>query len=109
MDILKSGRIKLGRALAVTAMLSMAACSTLGQGGPSSSAISKADGVLVGHSQIKVIDVTDAVARRVMQAQRLPLLSEAIGDAAPTDTVIGRGDLLQVTIWEAPPALTSIA
>lgn len=105
MDIRKSGRIKLGRALAVTAMLSMAACSTLGQGGPSSSAIIKADGVLVGNSQIKVIDVTDAVARRVMQAQRLPLLSEAIGDAAPTDTVIGRGDLLQVTIWEAPPAV----
>jgi polysaccharide biosynthesis/export protein len=105
MDIFKSGRIKLGRAIAVTAMLSMAACSTLGQGGPSSSAIRKADGVVVGNSQIKVIDVTDAVARRVMQAQRLPLLSEAIGDAAPTDTVIGRGDLLQVTIWEAPPAV----
>lgn len=105
MDILRSGPAGLGRAIALTGMLCLAACSTLGQGGPTSAAISKANGVSVGNAQIKVVDVTDAVARRVMQAQRLPLLSEAIGDAAPTDTVIGRGDVLQVTVWEAPPAV----
>jgi polysaccharide biosynthesis/export protein len=89
----------------MTLLLALAACSTMGSGGPTSSAISRADGVVLGNAQIRVIDVTDAVARRVMNAQRMPSLSQTIGDAAPTDSVIGRGDLLQVTVWEAPPAV----
>lgn len=104
-DVLKAGGARFGRAAAFAMLASLAACSTMGSGGPTSSSISKADGVVLGNAQIRVIDVTDAVARRVLNAQRMPLLSEAIGDAAPTDSVIGRGDLLQVTIWEAPPAV----
>ena len=105
MDALKLGGARFGRAAAFAILASLAACSTMGSGGPTSASIGKADGVVLGNAQIRVIDVTDAVARRVSSAQRMPLLSEAIGDAAPTDSVIGRGDLLSVTIWEAPPAV----
>ena len=104
-DLSKIGRARLGPAVAISMLSALAACSTMGSGGPTSSAISRADGVVLGNAQIRVVDVTDAVARRVMNAQRLPSLSETIGDAAPTDSVIGRGDLLQVTVWEAPPAV----
>ena len=104
-DILRVGRAGIGRAATVMLLAALAACSTMGSGGPTSSAINRADGVVLGNAHIRVIDINDAVARRVMSAQRMPLLSETIGDAAPTDSVIGRGDLLQVTIWEAPPAV----
>lgn len=96
---------KLGRVTGLVALLVLSACSTMGSGGPTSTAISKANGVMVGNAAIKVIDVTDAVARRVTSAQHMPLLSQTIGDAAPTNSVIGRGDLIQVNIWEAPPAV----
>jgi polysaccharide biosynthesis/export protein len=104
-DALKLGGAGFCRAAAIAILASLAACSTMGSGGPTSASIGKADGVVLGNAQIRVIDVTDAVARRVSNAQRMPLLSEVIGDAAPTDSVIGRGDLLSVTIWEAPPAV----
>jgi polysaccharide export outer membrane protein len=51
------------------------------------------------------VNLTDQAARQVANAYQLPPLSEAIGDAPPTGTVIGPGDVLQVTIWEAPPAV----
>lgn len=104
-DLFKRGLSGLHCAVLITVMSTMAGCSTMGSGGPSASSVSRSDGVFVGNAPIKVVEVTDGVARQVMSAQRLPLLSEAIGNAAPTDSVIGNGDLLQVTIWEAPPAV----
>jgi polysaccharide export outer membrane protein len=61
--------------------------------------------VLVANAPVKLIEVTDFVATRVDAAHQPRLLSRTLGNAAPTPTVIGPGDLLQVTIWEAPPAL----
>ncbi len=85
--------------------LSLAACSSLGASGPTSAAINASNGVVVANSQIRVIDVTDAVAMRIRSAHRPPSFAETLGDAPPTGSVIGRGDLLAVTIWEAPPAV----
>jgi polysaccharide export outer membrane protein len=97
----------LGRLSGCLLLGSLASCSTLapGSAGPTAAAINKADGVVVGSAPIKVVDVTDPLARRVAAAHEEPPLSLAIGDAPPTATVIGRGDLLQVTVWEAPPAV----
>jgi polysaccharide export outer membrane protein len=86
-------------------MLALAACSSLGSSGPSSSSVNSANGVLVANSPIRVIDINDLVALRVARSTHVVPLSVALGDAAPTNSVIGRGDLLSVTIWEAPPAL----
>ena len=88
-------------------LILVASCSTLapGSGGPTSAAINRAEGVMVANAPIKVVEVTDTLARRVMAAHKEPPLSLALGDAAPTETVIGAGDLLQVTIMEAPPAV----
>lgn len=55
-------------------------------------------------SRIRVVDVTDAVARRAI-ASRVPhLFSEVFGNAAPSANVIGAGDVVETSIWEAPPA-----
>jgi len=55
-------------------------------------------------SPIQIVDVTDAVARRVLASQRQSLFSETLGlPGAPVYTV-GPGDVLGVSVWEAPPA-----
>lgn len=93
------------KSLLCLAFLPLAACSSMSASGPSSASISKAGGVVVSGSQIQIVDVTDAVARRIKAAHRMPTFAGALGDAPPTDSVIGRGDLLVVTVWEAPPAV----
>jgi polysaccharide export outer membrane protein len=94
------------RRLMVCALLASAtACSSLGSGGPSAKVVRDAAGAPLGAADIKVVDVTDAVARQVLSKRRAMLFSNTIGDAAPVGTVVGRGDVLEVTIWEAPPAV----
>ncbi|MDF0490977.1 polysaccharide export protein [Sphingomonas sp. H39-1-10] len=51
-----------------------------------------------------MIDVTDAVARNVLASRNQRLFSEELGDGEPIGSVIGRGDVLDIAIWEAPPA-----
>ena len=52
---------------------------------------------------IQVIDLSDAVARKVMASQRRTLFSETLGNSVVTGKV-GAGDVVEISIWEAPPA-----
>ncbi len=52
---------------------------------------------------IQVIDVSDAVARKVLASQQRSLFSETFGNTVVTGKV-GAGDVLEIVIWEAPPA-----
>ncbi|WP_374419735.1 polysaccharide biosynthesis/export family protein [Novosphingobium arvoryzae] len=54
--------------------------------------------------RIKLVELTEPVARRVMAGQQRASLAEALGDAPLRGTVVGPGDILDVAIWEAPPA-----
>ena len=56
-------------------------------------------------AQIKVIDVNDAVTRQLLAGYRSAGFAETLGDAPLPWTIIGRGDVLDVSIWEAPPAV----
>lgn len=89
--------------LACALPLSLAACSSLGSSGPSTKTINSAPKKPLANADIHVIDVTDAVGRRVITATRPQLFSTAFGDALPRGTIIGRGDILSINIWEAPP------
>ncbi len=53
---------------------------------------------------IQVVEVTDKVARRVFASQKRNLFSETLGNKAPVGYTVGRGDTIEVSIWEAPPA-----
>jgi len=55
-------------------------------------------------SAIPVIDATGAVAQRLQAAQERSLFSETLGDVAPLGHIVGPGDVLEVSVWEAPPA-----
>ncbi len=56
-------------------------------------------------ARIQIIDVDEAVANQLFLQRKTKLFSDAIvtKQAARTEAV-GSGDVLEVTIWEAPPA-----
>jgi polysaccharide export outer membrane protein len=92
------------KALALALIVSLGACNTLGSSGPSSRAISGSSNRTVSDANIKIIEVTDQVTRRVMAASAANSFAQVFGDVPPGSSIVGTGDVLAVTIWEAPPA-----
>lgn len=85
--------------------LCLTGCAMLGASGPTATHVAGVARPAV-HSapKIAVVDLTDAVARRAMASGKLSGLRELLGDAPPMGSQIGRGDVIDVAIWEAPPA-----
>lgn len=96
--------------IAIGAAWTLAGCSTypvwLPSAGPSGEQVTNVANSQVVQSgpAIRVIEVTDAVARRVVASQSLKLFSETLGGVVPTGFLVGAGDVLEVSVWEAPPA-----
>lgn len=82
----------------------LSGCAIAPASGPSTRSINRAattpSGVEAG---IKVVDVTDAVTRDIIASSRQALFSADFGDGRPIGATIGRGDVLDIAIWEAPP------
>jgi len=91
--------------LALLMPLSLCACASLGRSGPTAEAVKSAGKETYTNAQIQVVEVTDQVARQALAANRASLFSQTLGDAPPAGTIIGRGDVLAISIWEAPPAV----
>lgn len=79
--------------------------------GPSKSEVQEGGGVQlvsIGAKDqpgaVQLVDVNDAVVKQLRGQQQQQLFSQALGDAAPKPLVVGVGDSLEVSIWEAPPA-----
>lgn len=53
---------------------------------------------------IQVVDVDDQVARRVLATRKQNLFSELFARPGQSGYMVGPGDVLEVSIWEAPPA-----
>ena len=83
--------------------LLMAGCSQLPTSGPSSRQI-EAGTAGPGAAAIQIVEVDDAVTRRLLAQRTQRLFSETLGQAAGPYTGIGPGDVLEISIWEAPPA-----
>jgi len=96
---------KLRRSIAAALMLALGACSSLGSNGPTAGEVLKAADQPIANSNIQIVDVTYPVASQVRAVHQAELFSQAIGDAPITETIIGPGDVLDVSIWEAPPAV----
>jgi polysaccharide export outer membrane protein len=98
------------RALAVLALtLVLGGCGvlsrTLPSSGPSLNEVRETERLAPAGEFVSVVDIDAAVARKVLATQPRALFSQSFGGAAPTaDFRIGSGDVLEVSIWEAPPA-----
>ncbi len=54
--------------------------------------------------RVQIVEVTDAVARRLLEFRKQRLFSETLGSAPVAAPPIGPGDVIEVSVWEAPPA-----
>lgn len=100
-----SGKMRLVALLATTGSLALGACATPASG-PSASQISKAGSLGSDAMQrITIVDITDATVQRVSALQTRISFRERLGDVAPYNTLVGSGDTLDISVWEAPPAV----
>jgi len=90
---------------ATLAAMTLSGCMSVGASGPSAKRIMAHSQQTIDASGIKTIEVTDTVARRVADASRSPLFSDALGEGLAEATVIGPGDVVDISIIEAPPAV----
>ncbi|MBX3670091.1 MAG: polysaccharide export protein [Rhodocyclaceae bacterium] len=94
--------------LELTLLLSLTACATMPDWIPASGASrqqvqEKRDtGRIDG---IQLVNVTDAVARRLADGKKLGQFADVFPNAASNSYRIGPGDIIEVTIWETPPAM----
>ena len=52
-----------------------------------------------------LVEVTEAAARQLLAGQRRLMFSEVMANDTALSYVVGKGDVLEISIWEAPPAL----
>ena len=91
--------------LCLMAMLVMlSGCSQFGRSGPYTGTVVRAGGTPAPAAPITVVDLTSATAAHLFQASQAQTFVEALGDIAPVGTVIGKGDTIDIAVWEAPPA-----
>lgn len=54
---------------------------------------------------IQVVDIDGAVAHKLAARRKQSLFSESFGDSVQAGYVIGSGDVIELSVWEAPPAM----
>lgn len=82
----------------------LAGCSTIPTSGPARSQITEAN-VNPSAAGIQIVDVTDDVARHLFAERRNSDFASTFGENAAFQQQLGVGDTVEVTIWEAPPAI----
>ena len=94
----------MGLGLSLLSLLATtSACSSTARSGPSSQAVARSSNnpSLKG---ITVIDLDRSTIARLAKINASATFAEALGNASPVGTIVQPGDVLEVSIWEAPPA-----
>jgi len=55
-------------------------------------------------ANIQVVDVDDQIVRQLLAQRVQKMFSETLGDSSERSQILGYGDVLEVSVWEAPPA-----
>ena len=58
-----------------------------------------------GIKGIQLVEVSDAVTRKLLASRKQNLFSESFAPTPQSGYVIGAGDVIEVSLWEAPPAM----
>ena len=88
-------------------ILALAGCGDIPTSGPSRAAIIDTNN---NNSQsavdrgIQIVDVDQSVIQQLLAQRAQHSFSETLGSVPARSQVIGAGDVLEVSIWEAPPA-----
>ena len=83
--------------------LSLAGCAGLPSSGPLAESI-KNVGSGDALDGISVVDIDKPLIERLLRARKSQTFAETFRSVPPEEYRIGKGDMLEVNIWEAPPA-----
>lgn len=91
----------------LTALLAamLAGCTTLGAAGPSSGQVRKIEGRNYAGEPIALIELNAQTGARLAAMEEARSLARQLGDASAGASAIGPGDVLDIALWEAPPAV----
>ncbi len=90
---------------ASAAALLLSACSSLGAAGPTGAEIRAMGKDTAIDDRIIVIDLDRSVVSRLAAQRGSTSFAATFGDAPPSADRIGIGDIVDISIWEAPPAV----
>lgn len=90
-------------ALALALLLS--GCTALGSSGPTSGRLLEAAETDILGTRVRIVNIDPETANRAASRALSRGFAELLGDSPPVGTVIGQGDVIGVTVWEAPPAV----
>ncbi|MCP5397090.1 MAG: polysaccharide export protein [Sphingomonadaceae bacterium] len=89
--------------LALAALL--AGCTSFGAAGPGTNSVRAAAGESYAGANIAIVELDRATTTRLAAASRASSFAEVFGNGGVAAPLIERGDMVGVTIWEAPPAV----
>ena len=83
----------------------LAGCTSLGATGPSSGQVRRIKGQDYAGEQVALVELNAQSGARVAAVEQARTLARQIGDGGAGAAVIGPGDVLDIALWEAPPAV----
>jgi polysaccharide export outer membrane protein len=90
--------------LFLIASILLAGCAGLPKSGPSNKAIEEYNQQKDVSSKIQIIDVNQKVVTQLLKKDPKIKFSETLGSSNTRYQTVGMGDLIEISIWEAPPA-----
>jgi polysaccharide export outer membrane protein len=96
-------RFVLNSTLLVVAAAAVGACSDIPSAGPRSSQIESIQSELNSRG-IELVNINAQVVQQLSLARESSSFYEIFGNQLPVQKGLGPGDVLDITVWEAPPA-----
>lgn len=72
--------------------------------GPTTERVNQANQASLDDALVQLVDVDEATIRQLSNRAQRSSFAEVFGQQSSATLVIGMGDTLEITIWEAPPA-----
>lgn len=90
-------------ALSILSLISVQGCGVIPRSGPSYSEVTS--GSSDSEVPFSIVDIDNGVAQRVIAAKQRKSFSDIFDIETRRSTAVGKGDFLEITLWEAPPAV----
>lgn len=87
------------------ALFSIGGCTALGGSGPSHASIKKLDDPSKTGRDIALVDLNSTSLNRIKSSEQSRSFATLLGDSDAKDPILGAGDVLDISVWEAPPAV----
>ncbi|KAB7648364.1 polysaccharide biosynthesis/export family protein [Polymorphobacter fuscus] len=91
--------------MAVITLLVQSGCTALGGSGPTHASIKRLDKATYTGDDIALVNLNGAALKRISGYEQSRSFATLLGDSEAQDPVLGAGDVLDISVWEAPPAV----